>query len=233
MKYLFLMLLMFGSAATVCSQTSETGKYIEVTGSAQMEVEPDEIYLVIGIEEYWKEEFQKKAEYKDYQTKVPLSQIQVNLFSDLLKLGIPKNKVQVQEVGNYFRDKAKEFLVRKQFELHLDHFGIVDSIVNTINTKGIAYMQIGALKNSRLADYRKQVKIEALKAAKEKADYLLQSVSKETGDILSIVELDEAIPYWTMRSMVSNAVVSPNDSPENNIRKIKLRYEIKARFEIR
>ncbi len=64
MKYIYLLLLMFGSAVTVCSQTSETGKYIEVTGSAQMEVEPDEIHLIIGIEEYWKEEFQKKLNIK-------------------------------------------------------------------------------------------------------------------------------------------------------------------------
>lgn len=54
-------------------------RFIEVTGSAEMKIEPDEIRFQIGIEEYWKEEFEKGKEYKDFVTKISLADIEREL----------------------------------------------------------------------------------------------------------------------------------------------------------
>ncbi|MBI5326492.1 MAG: SIMPL domain-containing protein [Ignavibacteriae bacterium] len=210
-------------------------KYIEVIGTAEMEVQPDEIRLIIGVQEYWKEEFEKSKDYKDYKTKVSLGEIETNLFNDLMKIGITKDKIIVKDVGNYWRNIGKDFLFGKQYEIILTDFKKLDEITREVQTRGIDNMRIGELKNKKLTDYRKQVKIEALKAAKDKADYLLQSIGKKAGDVISIEELEgNEGGWWGPRNLTSNAIMStPDNSNTDNFRNIKLRYEVKARFEIR
>ncbi|OQX79291.1 MAG: hypothetical protein B6D64_05050 [Bacteroidetes bacterium 4484_276] len=209
-------------------------RFIEVTGSAELEIEPDEIRFIIGIKEYWKEEFDKRTKFKDYKTKVPISVIEKNLVADLAQVGIQKDNLIFREVGNYFRYNGKEFLISKQIELILYDFKTVNEITMVIDTKGIDYMRIGELKNKEITEFRKQVKIEALKAAKEKAKYLLASIDKEIGDVISITEMNSENNFLMPQSITSNTIMGSLDNPGiENIRKIKLRYEIKAKFEIK
>jgi uncharacterized protein len=213
---------------------NEPLRFIEVTGSSELEIEPDEIRLIIGIEEYWKEEFDKKTTFKDYKTKTPLTEIEKNLIEDLNKIGIPKEHIFIREVGNFWRYKGKEFLFSKQFELILTDFKKVDEIINTINTRGIGYMRIGELKNKNITEFRKQVKIESLKAAKMKAEYLLSSINKKVGEVISIVEMNENNDLWQPKNLTSNVVMQSNEnSGIDNFRKIKLRYETRVKFEIK
>lgn len=64
-------------------------------------------------------------------------------------------------------------------------------------------MYIGELKNKEMQTYRKRGKIEALRAAKEKAAYLTESLGKQLSDIIRIVEPQESINYYTL-SVQSN-----------------------------
>lgn len=232
--YLLLAWFLFFGCIYAHERDSSSFKFIEVTGSAEMEVNPDEITLIIGMGEYWKEEVSGKIFVKNYKTKIPILEVEKNLLSDLQKIGITKEQISITGVGNYWRYEEKESVFDKQLEIRLKDFNQINKIIQTINIKGIRYMMLGQLKNSKITYYRKQVKIKALKAAKTKAGYLLESVGKKVGDIISITELeDENAPLWAPQHMVSNSVVvTPNNSGMGNTRKIKLRYEVKARFEI-
>lgn len=229
----FAFLFCFGILKSQDLSNGQT-RFIEVTGSAELEIEPDEIRFIIGIKEYWKEEFDKRTKFKDYKTKVPISEIEKNLLADLAQVGIQKDNLIVREVGNYFRYKGKEFLISKQIELILYDFKKVNEITKVIDAKGIDYMRIGELKNKEITEFRKLVKIEALKAAKDKAEYLLASIDKEIGDIISITEMNNENNFLWPQSMTSNTIMVSSDNPGiENIRKINLRYEIKAKFEIK
>ncbi|MGD1841117.1 MAG: SIMPL domain-containing protein [Thermonemataceae bacterium] len=222
----------------LCAQSisaTSNEKFIEVVGSAEMKIAPKTIYFTIGIEEYWEEEFKKGAEEKDYRTKLPLATIEADLLKKLAAIGIDKSQITIKEVGNYWRMRGKSFLVSKQLEIRLDDFQKINDIINKANIKGIEYMRISRLDHPQLAEYRKQVKIEALKAAKAKADYFLESIGKKTGDVLMIVEIDsDRYGRWLPPSTMSNVMVSsPSDSDgEDELRSIKLRYEVKTRFAI-
>ncbi len=233
MKNSILLMIFVLIIGTVNSQDNNMERYIEVTGSAELEIQPDEIRFIIGIKEYWKEEFEKKTDFEDYKTKVAISGIEKNLLSGLAKVGINKNDIFIKEVGNYWRYMGKEFLISKQLELVLHDFKKVNEIINAVKIKGIDYMRLGELKNKEITEYRKQVKIQALKAAKDKAEYLLSGIDKEIGDIISIVELNNDNNYFQPQARASNMIMSTSgDSEVDNIRKIKLRYEIRAKFEI-
>jgi len=110
---------------------------------------------------------------------------------------------------------------------------MVDKVINSINSKGISGITIKDLKNKNIAEFRKSVKTEALKAAKEKATYLLQSIDKKLGSIISITEIADDSNLWYKEENSSNVILPEYQNQQaNNIRNIKLRYEIKAKFEI-
>lgn len=210
-------------------------RYIEVTGSAELELEPDEIMLSIGIEEYLKESFDKNTQFRDYQKKASIAEIEQVLFSDLRKIGINRDQITVREVGNQWRypQYGKDFLFSKTFDITLNDYKLVDKVIHTINSKGISSIMIKDLKNKNITEFRKKVKTEALKAAKEKATYLLQSIDKKLGPIISITEIVDDSNIWYKNDNTSNAVLPEYQSNQpDNIRNIRLRYEIKAKFEI-
>ena len=217
-------------AASIAAQDT---KYIEVTGSAEMFVDPDEFLFIIGIEEYWKEELDPKKEFKDYKNKVAIADIESELLKDLSDLGIQKQSIKSTEVGNTWRYRGKDFLISKRLEITLTDFQIINQIIAKLNTRGVDYMRIGELKNKNLLEYRKEVKKKALLAAKEKATYLLETIDKKLGDVLFIQELNSDHSFWSPSLTTSNTLVqSPNNDQANNEKKIKLRFEINARFEI-
>ena len=96
-----------------------------------------------------------------------------NLRAALRKIGIPEDAIRTQEVGDYWRERGLEFLVSKRFDITLTDFSQIDEILKVIDTKGVNYMRIGELKNKDMQVYRQQGKIEALKAAQKKAEYLV------------------------------------------------------------
>ena len=96
--------------------------------------------------------------------------------------------IRVQEIGDYWRQKGKEFLIGKQLDIRLTDFEQINTIIKKVDTRGIESMRIGELKHKDLPNYRKQGKIEALKAAREKASYLVEAMGQKLGEAIRIVE---------------------------------------------
>ena len=103
-------LLLFAVFLLVCSiafsQESDNAKYIEVTGTSEITLVPDEIHYLIEIKEYWEEEFDGKSKPENYRTKVPLVGIERNLRTALRKIGISEDAIRTQEVGDYWRERG-------------------------------------------------------------------------------------------------------------------------------
>ena len=228
-----LVTLWLSGILAISAQEDNNSRYIEVTGSSETEIIPDEIQFMITIKEYWQEEFEKKSKPEDYQTKVPVNEIEHNLMSALKQAGIAPLDIQTKEVGDYWRDRGKDFLISKTFDIKLQNPDQINRIIQTVNTKGIQSMNIGELKNKDLQEYRKQGKIEALKAARQKADYLVAAMGQKLGNVLRIVEPEErSFSYFQPQSAMSNVAIPSYDSNPENFRTIKLRYQMTARFEI-
>ena len=228
-----LVTLWLSGILAISAQEDNNSRYIEVTGSSETEIIPDEIHFMITIKEYWQEEFEKKSKPEDYQTKVPVNEIEHNLMSALKQAGIAPSDIQTKEVGDYWRDRGKDFLISNTFDIKLQNPDQINRIIQTVNTKGIQSMNIGELKNKDLQEYRKQGKIEALKAARQKADYLVAAMGQKLGNVLRIVEPEErSFSYFQPQSAMSNVAIPSYDSNPENFRTIKLRYQMTARFEI-
>lgn len=224
----FVLLGVTGSFA----QENEGMRYIEVTGSSEIEVVPDEIHFLVEIKEYWNEEFDGKSKPENHWTKVPLAGIESEFRKTLARVGIKEESIRTQEVGDYWRERGKEFAVAKQFDIVLDDFGKINEIISRVNTKGINSMRIGELKNKNMASYRQKGKIEALKAARNKALYLVDAMGQELGEVLRIVEPETRGGFYPNLQMTAQSNVSMGGSENETFRVIRLRYEMVVRFAI-
>ena len=163
-------------------------RYIEVTGTSEIEIVPDKIHYLIEIREYFEEEFDGKSKPEEYRTKVPLERIEQKLWKVLADVGIPEEAVRTQEVGDYWRRQGQDFLVSKKYDITLTDFKQIDEIVKRIDTRGVNTMRIGELENKDMLVYHQKGKIEALKAAQRKAAYLVEALGKKLGAVIRIVE---------------------------------------------
>ena len=174
------------TALSLQAQTNE--RYIEATGTSEIEIVPDKIHYLIEIREYFEEEFDGKSKPEEYRTKVPLAKIEQGLREALAQAGIPQNAIRTQEIGDYWRQQGQDFLVSKKFDITLTDFNQINEIVKRIDTKGIHTMRIGELENKDMLAYHQKGKIEALKAAQRKATYLVEALGKKLGNVIRIIE---------------------------------------------
>lgn len=215
----------------VAIQAQEANKrYIEVTGTSEIEIVPDKIHYLIEIREYFAEEFDGKSKPEEYRTKVPLSMIEQELRQTLSEVGISQDAIRTQEIGDYWRKPGQDFLVSKKFDITLTDFNQIDKIVRHIDTKGINTMRIGELENKDMLSYHRKGKIEALKAARQKASYLVEALGKKLGDVILIVENGGGNAF-TFPLAQSN-VLSSDAASFDSFRTIKKNYSMLVRFEI-
>ena len=219
-------IIMILVAFSLQAQTNE--RYIEVTGTSEIEIVPDKIHYIIEIREYFEEEFDGKSKPEEYRTKVPLSQIEQGLRKNLAEAGITQDAIRTQEIGDYWRKQGQDFLVSKQFDITLTDFKQIDEIIKHIDTKGIHTMRIGELENKDMLAYHQKGKIEALKAAQRKATYLVEALGKRLGDVTRIVEegSSNAFPF------AQSNVLSSDAASFDSFRTIKKYYSMLVRFEI-
>ncbi len=210
------------------SQARADGRYIEVTGTSEIEIVPDRIHYIIEIREYFEEEFDGRSKPEEYRTKVSLNRIEQGLREVLHDAGISPDAVRTQEIGDYWRKQGQDFLVAKTFDITLQDFKQIDEILKRMDTRGIHTMRIGELENRDMLSYHQKGKIAALKAAQRKAAYLVEALDKKLGPVIRIVE-DEAgssLPFSQSNVLSSNAVSF------DSFRTIKKKYSMLVRFEI-
>lgn len=222
------LLFAIGLLATLSLQAQTNGRYIEVTGTSEMEIVPDKIHYLIEIREYFKEEFDGKSKPEEYRTKVPLAEIEQGLREALANSGIPQNAIRTQEIGDYWRQQGQDFLVSKKFDITLTDFNQINEIVKRIDTKGIHTMRIGELENNDMPAYHQKGKIEALKAARRKATYLVEALGKRLGEVIRIVEKDSG----NVSPFAQSNVMSSDAASFDNFRTIKKNYSMLVRFAI-
>lgn len=218
--FLLIGLFVFGSMINA----QETKKnFIEVTGIAEMEVEPDEILFNIGI----------KGDNKNQ-----LAENEKQLFEILKNNGVKNEDIKFKSMYQNIYSKTKVFTKSLQFKVTKKTD--MGNLFENLSQKWITSINIDEIRNTKIADYRKTVKINALKAAKEKADYLLESMGKKTGNPLEIVEIedytsDTVLPI-NFRAKTANIQLEAADANVDysfeNIDNIKLKYSIKTKYEI-
>src|SRR5687767_13732044 len=122
MKKTIFLLPLYLFLFTAYSQISPDNiQKIDVTGSAEMEIIPDEIYFTIILEEYIPDK---------NQDKISIETLEKQLQSSLTAAGIPKENLGIENVYGenwvYKKKKQKDFLEKKQYSLKLNDPSKID-----------------------------------------------------------------------------------------------------------
>jgi uncharacterized protein len=211
-------------------------KKIEVNGSAEQEVLPDEIYVNITLREYFKD--------KDNKNKVDIMALEKQLQKAVEEAGIPKENFTIGAMNGYRewwgRKKPTTFLESKSYILKVPNLYKIDGIISRVDDKGVASTNIERYEFSKIEQLRKDIKIKALQAAKAKAQYLLEGIGEQLGEAIDIIEIDNGYQnpqpvYSNMMLRATATSMADTAMPESTIdvQKIKVRYEIKAVFKIK
>ncbi len=207
-------------------------KKIEVNGSAEMEITPDEIYFNISLREYLKG-----------KNKVEISTLEKQLQKAVADAGIPKADFTIENVyGNNFEILKKkkdplEFMARKQYRLKLSKLDKINEILGAVDAEGIENARIASYSSSKMEAYRKEVKIKALQAAKEKAEYMLAAIGNKTDGVIEIQEMNTD-NYADARPLMVNYMAKAADgageaASDIDFKTIKIRAEVRAVFAIK
>ncbi|SDK82853.1 hypothetical protein SAMN05421823_103660 [Catalinimonas alkaloidigena] len=215
--------------STVFAQTSEQAslRKIEVTGSAEREIVPDEIYFLISL-----------REYMNGTNKTTIDQLENQLQRAVKRAGVDPNDLRIEDVQgfrNYWqKQKEKNFLTGKQYRLKLKTPDKINEILAGIDDKGIDRTDVLSYSHSQIETFRREVKIEALKAAREKATYLLAAIDEQVGPVQEIQEIDNGYSGPQPMMRVANMAMEADAAaaPPIDFKTIKLRYEVRTVFAI-
>ncbi|WP_017259556.1 SIMPL domain-containing protein [Pedobacter arcticus] len=226
-KLIFIALIAF-TTSTVFAQNVDLRKKIEVNGTAEQEVTPDEIYIGISLKEYM-----------DGKKKVNIEDLEAQLQKAVTKAGIAQQDFMINNISAYnnYWDKKKDptFLASKQYSIKVSDLNKLNMVIAAVDAKGIASTNIERYAYSKEEELKKELKIKALKQAKEKATYLLQSIGDKLYQTLEINESENnnyPQPVYRMAMMKSSESMA-DSAPQIDFKKIKLSVNIRAVFEIK
>lgn len=234
MKKLFIVALLSAMCSSTMAQTIDTRRKIEVSGSAEAEVTPDIIYLGISLKEYYRDNANKK--------KVEIEDLERQLQTAVMNAGIPKENFTINNISsyNYSWEKKKNpnFLARKQYRIKVTDLNKFNQIINALDSRGVEYTNIEAYDYSKIESLKRDLKIKALQAAKDKATYLAQAVNDNVGNALEIQEINNEFypqPIYRANVMMMDKATTAESAPMPDIdfKKIKLNYQMRAVFELR
>ncbi len=206
--------------------------YIEVTGSAELEVIPDEIYLKIIVNE------------KDFKGKEDLQKLEKSMLETLSGIGIDISKqLEIRDMASNFQRywlKGTEINSVKEYQLKVESAKTAGKVIRELEALGLANISVEKIDHSQMQEFKTKVKIMAIKAAKEKAVSLSGAIDQEIGKAIYIQEMNNQV-YRALQGQVanmSNIVVRGDgyndkmkmEDPDIEFEKIKLEYSILVRF---
>lgn len=227
----------FAQMSLVTTPEKSFHRTIEVTGSAEMEVTPDEVYVSFTLQEYWNKD----------KKKLLIEDLSLKFVEKCVGAGVPKDQVQVSGATGYerydwyWKDKRKrepDFMATLTYVVKVTGFDQLEKILKTVDSEGLQGYYIQKMTHSKIEDYRREVKIMALIAAKNKAAYLAAAIGESIGAAISIKEVEDPSyyqPYMYNMRVANNKFEDGSDATgsELEFRKIKIRYEMHCIFELK
>lgn len=176
-------------------------KTITVAGSAEMEITPDEIYVVVDLREY-----DKKG-----QGKINIESIKSDFLQNCKDVGLPDSTITIASYEGdnnpWIRKKKKADLYASiSYQIKFSKAADMDKLVAKLDDNATQNFQIVKTSHSKLPEFRKQLKIQAIKAAKEKGAYLSEAIGEKLGEAVTIAEpTEEFMPYYNQINLLGSA----------------------------
>ncbi len=227
---IFIILLLMASVTTFGQEVFKGEHFIEVTGSSEMEVEPNEIFLYIRL-----------REFEENRAKVSLEKLDQEFLQALKAANIDRKNLTLADAGSTLdkiRRRDKDAFREKSYELKLTSAAELEKFLVKIEPVKVQQLDLTRLHHTDMEKFKIDLKVKALQAAQTKASTLLKSIGAEIGKPIMVRDWDQdpvqPLPQARMANVMYKAEGADMDVEEQvGFRKLKLRAQITAQFEIK
>ncbi|WP_299670330.1 SIMPL domain-containing protein [uncultured Polaribacter sp.] len=182
MNYCKLFVFLFLTTVSYSQNNSQEKPFIEVVGTSEKEIIPDEIYLDLFLKERM-----------ENGKKLNLESLENQLKQKLRSIGIPENNLFISDVNSVLAKTGwftKEILSTAKYNLKVTNSEKLKQLFKCLEELKITNVKITKATHSKITALRKENRIAAIKAAKSKAMYLLSAIDEKVGKPIKINEID-------------------------------------------
>ena len=199
--------------------------YIQVNGRAEREIAPDEFYLQIVINE------------RDSKGKVSVESQQRDMIAALKRLGVNVEKqLKVANLSSEFFKKNTSVATAK-YQLQLGSSAEVGKVWQALDGLGISNVSILKVSHSQLERYKSEVRVEAMRNARQNAATLAEAIGQTIGKCFYVYDSNnDVMPVFynnmaVMRSAKAfDAAEAAAGEEPLDFKTIKLEYSVQAKF---
>lgn len=224
-------LLLIAATCTTFAATAQMNEafpgYIQVNGHAEKEVVPDEFYLTIVIDE------------RDSKGKISVESQQRDMIAALKKLGVNIEKqLKVANLSSEFF-KKKSSVAEAKYQLKLGSAAEVAKVWQALDALNISNVSIAKATHSKLEEFKNEIRIAAMRNARENAATLATAIGQRIGKCFYIYDANsDVMPRYYNNKMMARGITMDFDSIESAIEEeeslefktIKLEYNLQAKF---
>lgn len=184
MKAFYVCVFMFLAVSQAQSQNKNfiDQPYIEVSGSADSLVTPNEIYIRIVISE------------KDTRDKISVEEQEIKMVAAFKSLGIDtEKKLSTSDIGSNFKSyllKGKDVLKTKQFSLKVVDAVTATKVFMKLEELDISNMSIEKVAHSNMDEIKNAMRSIAVQNAKTRAVALTKPLNQTVGGALHIIDVE-------------------------------------------
>jgi uncharacterized protein YggE len=212
-------------SAPAFSQQLQPPPQISVSGSAEVKVAPDEIYLRVGVET---RDSALETAKKQNDERV------ARALAFLKSKGVADKDVQTDFISiepgyeDYSSRKIQVYIVRKSLEARVTDIKGFEAILAGLLNSGVNTVHGIDLRTSELRKHRDTARAMAIRAAREKADALAAELGVKRGKVYSVNANEwggwwSSGAGWNLRSNVSmsqNSMANagaPSETPDGTL----------------
>jgi uncharacterized protein len=232
MRFTIMLCFLFASLGAFAQEGFKGEHFIEVTGVAQMEIEPNEITLLIRL-----------REFEENREKTQLEKLDQDFLAALKNAGIDRKRLELADAGSKLSKlgrRDKDAFREKSYQLKLTSATELEKLLEKLEPVKVDQVAIIRLHHTELEKLKLDLKVKALQAAKSKAETLLTSIGGVIGKTLMVREWQDE-PVQPMMDMAANAYMrtsmagaeSADQESATSFRKLRLKSQIAAQFEIK
>ncbi|MFV0289817.1 MAG: SIMPL domain-containing protein [Mangrovibacterium sp.] len=233
MKKLVLSAMLFCGALMVQAQTGSTlldVPYLSVVGEAYQEFVPDEIYVSFTL-----------AERYDGKIKIELTNLDKELQKKMKSAGFNLEKLSVLDANLSYvpiKRKNEDVLASKTYKMKLSTSQELTKIWQILDEVEAKDASIYKFDLSNMDEVKCQIRKNAVKNAKQKAEDMIGALSGEVGQVLYLEEeyiyaRNEYAYSLRGKAMSVSAETADETIEPIEFEKIKVECRIRARFAIK
>jgi len=220
---LFFIALVFAGQAQMKSFIDQP--YVEVAGSADTLVTPDEIYIKINISE------------KDTKNKTSVEELERKMFDALKAMGIDVEKnLTTSDLSSNFKTyflKSKDIMKSKDYMLKVKDAVTATKVFIKLEDLGISNSSIDHVDYSKIEEMKNIMRTKAIENAKSRAIALTKPLQQGIGPAIFISD-NEVYPIRPLAREVKLNLYEASDSaqalPQIDFEKIEVSSNVNAKF---